>query len=92
MSEKVTSNVASKVNKPTRKDRKSSKFTLKERIENENPNKEYVVNEVILATVPGYPVWPARILQIIGQTITVEFIGTGERYEIYHLINFLNFK
>lgn len=88
MSKEVTPNVASKVNKPIRKDRKSSQFTLKEKIENENPNKEYVVNEVVLATVPGYPVWPARILEIIGQTIKVEFFGTGERYKKYLLNNF----
>lgn len=62
-----------------KKIRKSSKCTIKERISQENPNKEYVVNEVVLATVPGYPAWPARILEINGQTLNVEFFGTSER-------------
>lgn len=38
-----------------------------------------MLNEVVLATVPGYAAWPARIIEINGQTIQVEFFGTGER-------------
>lgn len=65
-----------------KKVRKSSKFIIKEKIRERNPNKEYMINEVVLATVPGYPPWPARILNINGQTIDVEFFGTGERNPI----------
>lgn len=59
--------------------RKSNiKCALKERILKEAPEKEYIVNEIVLGTVPGYPPWPARIIEIVGQTIKVEFFGTGE--------------
>lgn len=33
----------------------------------------------MLATVPGYPAWPAKVVDIKGSTITVEFFGTGEK-------------
>lgn len=52
---------------------------LAEQIVNESPGKVYAANEIVLATVPGYPCWPARITDIQGQTIHVEFFGTGER-------------
>lgn len=44
----------------------------------DSPDKEYVVGEVVLAAVPGYPPWPSRILEINERTIVVEFFGTGE--------------
>lgn len=52
---------------------------LQERLTADVPTKEYIINEVVLAIVPGYAPWPARILNISGQTIFVEFFGTGER-------------
>lgn len=52
---------------------------MKERIDEEALDKRFVLNEIVLATVPGYPAWPARIIDINGATITVEFFGTGER-------------
>lgn len=52
---------------------------LKERIITEAPDKEFVLNEIVLASVPGYAAWPARIIDINGQTIHVEFFGTGEK-------------
>lgn len=55
-------------------------LTLKEKIRNEAPDNEFVVHEIVLATIPGFCPWPARIIQIIGQTIMVEFFGTGQVY------------
>lgn len=60
--------------------KRTTKFSLKEKIFEEAPDKEYVINEIVLGTVPGYPAWPARILEISGQTIKVQFFGTGEMY------------
>lgn len=59
-----------------------TKMQLQEYIDNESPNRQYIVNEIILATIPGFAPWPARILKIIGQTITVEFFGTGHMYAL----------
>lgn len=53
-------------------------LSLKEKIENEAPCNAYMVNEVILATVPGFCPWPARIMSISGETLFVEFFGTGQ--------------
>lgn len=61
-----------------KKGRKSTKLTLKEKISHDAPYKEYIVGEIILATVVGYPPWPARIIDINGHTLKVEFFGTGE--------------
>lgn len=60
--------------------KKGAKLALKGKISKESPNNEYVIGEIILGTVPGYPPWPATILGINEQTITVQFFGTGERY------------
>lgn len=62
--------------KKTRKYKK--KLSLKERIHNESPINEFLVNEVVLCTIPGYSPWPARIKDINSQTIFVEFFGTGQ--------------
>lgn len=61
------------------KQRKSRNLTLKERIDLEALDKFFLLNEIVLATVPGYSPWPARIIGIDGATIKVEFFGTGER-------------
>lgn len=53
---------------------------LFDRIRNETPMRDYLVNEIVLATVPGYVPWPARLLSIDAQTITVQFFGTGQMY------------
>lgn len=63
--------------KTKRGGRKSMKIQLRERMMNEVPVKEFLIDEVILATVPGFVPWPARILNITGQTIMIEFFGTG---------------
>lgn len=52
---------------------------MKERIDTEALEKCFVVNEIVLGSVPGYAPWPARIIDINGSTINVEFFGTGER-------------
>lgn len=61
-----------------KKSRKSTKLQLQQQIDNELPNRQYLVDEIILATIPGYAPWPARILKMIGQTISVQFFGTGQ--------------
>lgn len=58
--------------------RKSAKLQLEERVRNNIPSTEFLINEIVLGTVPGYVPWPGRILNITGQTITIEFFGTGE--------------
>lgn len=58
---------------------------LKEKIENESPYNSYLVHEIVLATIPGFVAWPARIKNIIGETIYVEFFGTGQVY-VFDLI------
>lgn len=58
----------------------TKRLKLQERMDLEAPDKEFVINEVVLAVVPGYSAWPARILEISGVTIKVEFLGTGEMY------------
>lgn len=63
-----------------KKIRKSTKMQIQEHIDNNTPNKQYLADEIILATVPGYAPWPARILTMIGQTISVQFFGTGQMY------------
>lgn len=57
---------------------KNSKLKLKEKLKNDAPNKEFLVNEVVFATIPGYSPWPARILSINDHTIFVEFFGTSQ--------------
>lgn len=47
------------------------------------PDNEFVANEIVLAAVSGYAPWPARIIEIIGETIRVEFFGTGEMWVLY---------
>lgn len=64
--------VAAKVN------RKSTRLQLEEQMLNEIPTKEFLINELILGTIPGWPAWPARILDITGQTIVIQFFGTGQ--------------
>lgn len=60
------------------KSRRVKKLTVKERIHKEAIDNEFMPDEIILATIPGFCCWPARILEIIGQTIMVEFFGTGQ--------------
>lgn len=71
--------IAQTTSKPKTKPKRKAQLQLQERILNEVPSKEYLPNEIILATVPGYAPWPARIIEMIGQTILVEFFGTGQR-------------
>lgn len=60
------------------KSRRVKKLTLSEKIRKESPENVFVVNEIVLATVPGYCAWPSRILSIRNETIMVEFFGTGQ--------------
>lgn len=68
--------------KEPNKKRRVKNLTIKEKIRIEAPDNEYVIDEIVLATIPGFCAWPARIQQIIGETIMVEFFGTGEMYGI----------
>lgn len=61
-----------------KKIRGSTKTQLQEQMLNENPNREFLLNEIVLATIPGFAPWPARILSITGQTIAIQFFGTGQ--------------
>lgn len=67
-----------KVRRIEGKGRVSTKMLLQERLRNDTPNKEFITNEIILATIPGFAPWPARILNISGQTISIQFFGTGQ--------------
>lgn len=51
--------------------RRVKKLTVKEKIHNESPDNEFMPNEIVLATIPGFCPWPARILELAGQTIIV---------------------
>lgn len=57
---------------------KRSIATLSEKMLRESPGKEFVLNEIVLAAVPGFVPWPARIVEISGETLRVEFFGSGE--------------
>lgn len=69
--------------KPPKICRKNRNLTLEERIENDSPSNHYVQNEIVIASIPGYAPWPARILSIQGETIIVEFFGTGQMLVAY---------
>lgn len=58
--------------------KKRLKLSLKEKFDNEAPIKQFLPDEVVLATIPGYCPWPARILTITDHTILIEFFGTGQ--------------
>lgn len=60
--------------------KRNLKLSLEEKIHNDSPINEFMVNEVVLCTIPGYAPWPARIRDINSQTIFVEFFGTGQMY------------
>lgn len=60
------------------KTRKDSRKKLEEKIHNEAPLKQYIEGEIILGAIPGFAPWPARIQKIIGETIYIEFFGSGE--------------
>lgn len=66
--------------------RKSMKLQLKEQIDNDSPCRKYLVYEIVLATIPGFVPWPARVLKIMDQTIMVEFFGTGQKYALHFCI------
>lgn len=63
-----------------RQRKSTTKLRLKEKIESELPANEYVLNEIVLCTIPRFSPWPARIMQINGHTIIVEFFGTGQMW------------
>lgn len=57
---------------------RKSEMLLKEKIEKEAPTNSYLKNEIVLTTIPGFSPWPSRIVNIIGETIYVDFFGTGQ--------------
>lgn len=57
--------------------RRIKKLTLEEKIRNQAPENNFLCNEIVLATIPAFCPWPARIIQIINEMIMVEFFGTG---------------
>lgn len=58
--------------------RKESKLKLEERIRIQAPTNDFITGEIILGTIPGYAPWPARIKNIINETVFIEFFGSGE--------------
>lgn len=77
----VRSETKSITRESVKKKSKNSKQMLQERMLSDAPEKEFLSNEIVLASIPGYAPWPARILQISGQTITIAFFGTGQMYD-----------
>lgn len=57
---------------------KDSRMKLEERIRVRAPINEFVKGEIVLGKIPGFAPWPARIKDIIGDTVFIEFFGTGE--------------
>lgn len=69
--------------KPVEKEKagsRNSRLKLEERIILQEPINHFLENEVVLATIPGYAPWPARIVGISAETIFVEFFGTGQMW------------
>lgn len=62
------------------KTKRVRKLCIQEKILNQSPNNEFMINEVVLCTIPGYAPWAARIREINNQTIFVEFFGTSQMY------------
>lgn len=60
------------------KPRKFKKLALKEKIRTEAPDNEFMINEIVLVTIPEFCPWPASITMITGETMMVQFFGTGE--------------
>lgn len=60
---------------------------MKERIENEAPGNHFMLNEIVLATVPGYVARPAKIFDING-LYTLNFLeperGKNSGYLNFH--------
>lgn len=71
-------NTTKKVNAKRAPNPRSSKLKLEERISRLSPKNEFVIGEIVLGTIPGYAPWPARIKNIIEDTVFIEFFGTGE--------------
>ena len=51
---------------------------LEQRINNQAPINELVKGEIVLGTIPGYAPWPARVKEIVNETVFIEFFATGE--------------
>lgn len=45
-----------------------------------SPTDEFISNEIVLATIPGYAPWPACIINVKGNTYFVRFFGTDEMF------------
>lgn len=41
---------------------------------------EFIANEIVFATIPGYAPWPACIIEVKGNTFFVRFFGTDEMF------------
>lgn len=55
----------------------------------ERPTDEFITNEIVLATIPGYAPWPACIIDIKGNTYFVRFFGTDEMFVTVFTYSFL---
>lgn len=71
--------VPEEVNEEKKPKQKKKNFTLKEKVHNESPHFEFIPNEQVLVTIPGYPPWPDRIESVYGATIIVEFFSNGQK-------------
>lgn len=61
---------------------KSYKKQLEEKILYKAPANEFLEGEIVLATIPGYAPWPARILQNLNETIFVQFFWNWSNVNI----------
>lgn len=85
--EKSKKNMKTK-SKKRRESRKKNVMLLQEKMLNDAPKNTYLINEIVLATIPGFVAWPARIKNMIGETIYVEFFGTGQVYANSYSVNY----
>lgn len=67
-----------KLKKEKNEKRRKSQMCLKEKMTIEAPQNNFLIHEIVLATIPGFSPWPARIVNIMDETIHVEFFGTGQ--------------
>lgn len=54
------------------------KYALKSKNLRNVAEKEFIINEIVLATIPGFAPWPAIIIEIEDMTYIVCFFGTGQ--------------
>lgn len=47
-------------------------------LQNGGEDEQFIINEIVFATIPGYAPWPAYRIDIQGFTYFVRFFGTDE--------------